>query len=116
MTLARAVDVSRRYGDTLALDGVRLEIAEGEIVGLLGPNGAGKSTLINLLTGARKPSSGRVKLFGADPRRRQAGGISASLHRRPGCPPRCASARSSISYGRTTPAHCLAPSSSTASG
>ncbi|GIF19911.1 ABC-2 type transport system ATP-binding protein [Actinoplanes tereljensis] len=69
MILARAVDVSRHYGDTVALDHVSLDIAAGEIVGLLGPNGAGKSTLISLLTGTRKPSSGHVELLGADPRR-----------------------------------------------
>ncbi|GAA0524777.1 ABC transporter ATP-binding protein [Paractinoplanes ferrugineus] len=68
MILARAIDVSRRYGDTLALDGVSLDITAGQIVGVLGPNGAGKSTLISLLTGIRKPSSGRVELLGQDPR------------------------------------------------
>ncbi|GAA2618015.1 ABC transporter ATP-binding protein [Paractinoplanes durhamensis] len=68
MILARAIDVTRRYGDALALDHVSLDIAAGAIVGVLGPNGAGKSTLISLLTGIRKPSSGRVELLGADPR------------------------------------------------
>jgi ABC-2 type transport system ATP-binding protein len=66
--LARAVDVSRRYGDVLALDRVSLDVEPGEIVGLLGPNGAGKSTLLNLLAGLRRPTSGRVELFGGDPR------------------------------------------------
>ncbi|SNY68011.1 ABC transporter ATP-binding protein [Paractinoplanes atraurantiacus] len=69
MILARAAEVSRRYGDTLALDRVSLDVAAGELVGLLGPNGAGKSTLVNLLTGLRRPSSGRVELCGGDPRR-----------------------------------------------
>jgi ABC-2 type transport system ATP-binding protein len=67
--LARAVDVTHRYGDTLALDGVSLEVSSGDMVGLLGPNGAGKSTLVNLLTGIRRPSSGLVELCGGDPRR-----------------------------------------------
>jgi ABC-2 type transport system ATP-binding protein len=66
--LARAIEASRRYGDTLALDHVTLDVAAGELVGLLGPNGAGKSTLVNLLTGIRRPSSGRVELCGGDPR------------------------------------------------
>ncbi|MBQ0992940.1 ABC transporter ATP-binding protein, partial [Micromonospora sp. H61] len=77
MTLARAEQASRRYGDVLALDRVDLEVRAGELVGLLGPNGAGKSTLMNLLVGLRRPSSGRVELFGRDPRdpasRRQIG-------------------------------------------
>ncbi|WP_426506762.1 ATP-binding cassette domain-containing protein [Dactylosporangium sp. McL0621] len=67
--LARAIEVSRRYGDTLALDRVSLDIPQGGVVGLLGPNGAGKSTLINLLVGLRRPSAGSVELFGGDPRR-----------------------------------------------
>jgi ABC-2 type transport system ATP-binding protein len=65
--LARTVEVTHRYGDTLALDGVSLEVTSGELVGLLGPNGAGKSTLVNLLTGIRRPSSGLVELCGGDP-------------------------------------------------
>jgi ABC-2 type transport system ATP-binding protein len=68
MILAGTRNVSRRYGDQLALDGVTLDIAQGEVVGLLGPNGAGKSTLINLFVGLRKPTSGTVTLFGGDPR------------------------------------------------
>ncbi|MCY1137343.1 ABC transporter ATP-binding protein [Actinoplanes sp. Pm04-4] len=89
MTLARAVEVTRRYGDKLALDRVSFDVEAGELVGLLGPNGAGKSTLVNLLTGIRRPTSGRVELFGADPRvpsaRRELGvtpqetGLPASL-------------------------------------
>ncbi len=65
--LARAVEVSRRYGTTVALDGVNLDVAAGSLIGLLGPNGAGKSTLLNLLTGLRRPTSGRVELFGSRP-------------------------------------------------
>ncbi|GIH73780.1 ABC transporter ATP-binding protein [Planobispora longispora] len=78
-TLARAVGVTRRYGDVLALDGLSLDIRSGELVGLLGPNGAGKSTLINLFVGLRKPSSGRVELLGgspADPARRRGIGVT----------------------------------------
>ncbi|BCJ52909.1 multidrug ABC transporter ATP-binding protein [Actinoplanes sp. NBRC 14428] len=68
MILARATDVSRRYGAVLALDHLDLDVHAGELVGLLGPNGAGKSTLVNLLTGVRRPSTGRVELCGGDPR------------------------------------------------
>ncbi|MEH0823251.1 MULTISPECIES: ABC transporter ATP-binding protein [unclassified Micromonospora] len=68
MILARAEQATRRYGDVLALDRLDLEVRAGELVGLLGPNGAGKSTLINLLVGLRRPTAGRVELFGGDPR------------------------------------------------
>jgi len=66
--LAEAIEVSRSYGDVVALDRVCIQVAQGELVGLLGPNGAGKSTLANLLTGVRRPDSGRVTLCGGDPR------------------------------------------------
>jgi len=67
--LARAESASRRYGGVLALDAVTVDIRRGEIVGLLGPNGAGKTTLVNLFVGLRRLTSGRVELFGGDPRR-----------------------------------------------
>lgn len=60
--------VTRRYGDTVALDGVDLTIEPGSLTGLLGPNGAGKSTLVNLVSGLRRADSGTVRLFGGDPR------------------------------------------------
>ncbi|PRX62161.1 ABC-2 type transport system ATP-binding protein [Nonomuraea fuscirosea] len=65
--LARAHEVTRRYGQVLALDRLSLDIGAGELVGLLGPNGAGKSTLINLFAGLRRPTSGTVELFGGSP-------------------------------------------------
>ncbi|GAA1674156.1 ABC transporter ATP-binding protein [Nonomuraea maheshkhaliensis] len=65
--LARAHEVTRRYGEVLALDRLSLDIGAGELVGLLGPNGAGKSTLINLFVGLRRPTSGTVELFGGSP-------------------------------------------------
>ena len=43
-------EVSKKYGDQLALDAVSLEVKKGEIVGFLGPNGAGKSTLMKIIT------------------------------------------------------------------
>src|SRR5690606_10537912 len=66
-TVARVRNVTRRFGGTVALDGVDLAVGSGEIVGLLGPNGAGKSTLVNLLVGLRRPTSGTVELFGGSP-------------------------------------------------
>jgi ABC-2 type transport system ATP-binding protein len=79
MNVARAVGVTRRFGATVALDGVDLDVAAGTVTGLLGPNGAGKSTLLSLLTGLRRPDSGHVELFGGDPtdpRRRRALGVT----------------------------------------
>jgi iron(III) transport system ATP-binding protein len=55
-------DLSRRYGDTLALDRVSLDIAPSEILCLLGPSGCGKSTLLRIAAGVERPSSGRVLL------------------------------------------------------
>src|SRR6185437_14029328 len=55
-------DLSRRYGATLALDHVSLDIAPGEILCLLGPSGCGKSTLLRIAPGVERPSAGRVLL------------------------------------------------------
>jgi len=65
--LARLVGATRRYGSVVALDGVSLDVPAGQLLGLLGPNGAGKSTLLQLLCGLRRPTSGRVELFGRPP-------------------------------------------------
>jgi ABC-2 type transport system ATP-binding protein len=65
--VARAVDVTRRFGEVTALDQLSLDIPAGQLLGLLGPNGAGKSTLISLFVGLRRPSAGRVEICGGDP-------------------------------------------------
>jgi ABC-type nitrate/sulfonate/bicarbonate transport system ATPase subunit len=57
-----------RAGDVLALDGVDVEVAEGEFVSIVGPSGCGKSTLFNILAGLQLPSDGRVLLAGEEPR------------------------------------------------
>ena len=62
-----ATGLTKRYGDTLAVDGLDLTIHEGDIVAILGPNGAGKSTTIEMLLGLRTPTQGSVRIFGADP-------------------------------------------------
>jgi ABC-2 type transport system ATP-binding protein len=56
--------LTRRFGETVALDGVSLTIAPGEAFGLLGANGAGKTTFIRCLTGVLLPSGGDVKVDG----------------------------------------------------
>lgn len=58
--------VVKRFGSLRALDGVSLEIAEGEFFGLLGPNGAGKTTLISCLAGLSRPDSGALSVMGRD--------------------------------------------------
>jgi ABC-2 type transport system ATP-binding protein len=59
-------DLRKSYGDTLALAGVDLDVARGEIVGLLGPNGAGKTTLVSIVAGLRRPDHGTVHVAGVD--------------------------------------------------
>jgi ABC-2 type transport system ATP-binding protein len=59
--------LTKKYGDLTALDGLTLEVEEGELFGLLGPNGAGKSSTIEILTGQTKPTSGTARVMGADP-------------------------------------------------
>ncbi len=58
--------VSRRFGETLALDDVSLSVEPGELHALLGPNGAGKTTLLRLLTGLVDPTSGSIRVLGVD--------------------------------------------------
>jgi ABC-2 type transport system ATP-binding protein len=60
--------VTKRFGNTAALDSVDLEVPAGEVLALLGPNGAGKTTALSLLLGLRRPDAGSVELFGLDPR------------------------------------------------
>jgi ABC-2 type transport system ATP-binding protein len=73
----RAERLTKRYGDTLALDSLELSVAAGETYGYLGPNGSGKTTTIRLLLGLHRPSGGRAQLFGIDSWR-----DAVSAHRR----------------------------------
>jgi ABC-type multidrug transport system ATPase subunit/peptidoglycan/LPS O-acetylase OafA/YrhL len=66
-TVASLESVTRRYGKTVALNGVTLKLARGELVALLGPNGAGKSSAIALWLGLYAPQSGRATLLGGSP-------------------------------------------------
>jgi len=58
--------LTKRYGSTLALDRLDLDVEPGEVYGYLGPNGAGKTTTIRLLLGLHRPSSGGAEIFGID--------------------------------------------------
>jgi ABC-2 type transport system ATP-binding protein len=60
-------NVSKHYGSLKAVDGLSLDLRPGETVALLGPNGAGKSTSLDMLLALRKPTSGKIAMFGADP-------------------------------------------------
>ncbi len=56
--------LTKRFGDTVALDGVTLDVPTGQVLGLLGPNGAGKTTLIRILLGLTRLTSGEAELLG----------------------------------------------------
>jgi ABC-2 type transport system ATP-binding protein len=61
-------DVSKSYGSFEALRGVSLSVRRGEVFGLVGPNGAGKTSLVECIVGLRVPTSGTIRVLGADPR------------------------------------------------
>jgi ABC-2 type transport system ATP-binding protein len=62
-------ELSKHYGDFVAVDKLNLTVRQGEIFGLLGPNGAGKTTTILMLLGLTEPTAGRVEVLGFDPSR-----------------------------------------------
>jgi ABC-2 type transport system ATP-binding protein len=62
-------NLGKRYGRTVAVDDVSLEVFEGEIFGLIGPNGAGKTTTMECVEGNRVPDKGTIRVLGLDPRR-----------------------------------------------
>jgi ABC-2 type transport system ATP-binding protein len=68
MTLAiETRDLSRRYGERVALDRLTLQVPDGVVFGLVGPNGAGKSTTLRILCGLVQPTSGEVQVAGRSP-------------------------------------------------
>jgi branched-chain amino acid transport system ATP-binding protein len=61
-----ALDLTRRFGGVVAVDGVSIRVGDGELCGVIGPNGAGKSTLFHLVAGHLRPNAGRVHFAGRD--------------------------------------------------
>jgi len=76
--VARLIGVGLRYGRTVALDGITLDIPAGKTVGLLGPDGVGKSSLLSLVAGARAVQRGTVHALGGD--------MASARHREKVCP------------------------------
>ncbi len=59
-------DLKKYYGATKAVDGISLNVEQGEVFGMLGPNGAGKTTTVEIIEGLRQPDAGRVRVLGLD--------------------------------------------------
>src|ERR1700678_1325873 len=68
--IASLRNVSKKYGQQIALDRLTLALRRGEVVALLGPNGAGKTTAVRLLLGLSQVTSGEARIFGGNPRDR----------------------------------------------
>jgi branched-chain amino acid transport system ATP-binding protein len=66
MTILQVEDIHTYYGDAYVLQGLSLELAQGQILGLLGRNGVGKTTLVNSIVGFNRPRRGRIVFKGAD--------------------------------------------------
>src|SRR5919198_657729 len=62
----RLLGVRKVYGDVVAVDGVEIEVREGEFFTMLGPSGSGKTTCLRMIAGFERPDSGRIELGGAD--------------------------------------------------
>ncbi|WP_234555282.1 ABC transporter ATP-binding protein [Thermus caliditerrae] len=69
MAVIETRGLTKRYGRVVAVEGLNLEVHEGEVFGLLGPNGSGKTTTILMLLGLTEPTSGEARVLGLDPMR-----------------------------------------------
>jgi len=58
--LIEVKNITKKYGNTTAVDNISFEVKDGEVVGFLGPNGAGKSTTMNMITGFIEPTEGQI--------------------------------------------------------
>src|SRR6516165_10820581 len=76
MDAIRVDNLTKRYGEHVAVDGISFSVKEGEAFGILGPNGAGKTTTLEMIEGLRRPSAGTIEVLGRpvwpDPRAVQA--------------------------------------------
>jgi len=77
MAVIHAEGLTKHYGSVRALEGLDLEVEQGDAFGYLGPNGSGKTTTIRMLLGLIRPTSGRVRVLGGDPER-----DAVAIHRR----------------------------------
>jgi len=68
-TIISVTNLGKRYGKTVAVDDVSLDVREGEIFGLIGPNGAGKTTTMECVQGHRRADRGTISVLGLDPQR-----------------------------------------------
>lgn len=69
MNVITAENLTKKYGNYVAVDSLRFRVKQGEVFGLLGANGAGKSTTIECVLGTKTADSGRVTIFGNDPKK-----------------------------------------------
>lgn len=72
MDAIEARGLRKRYGETVAVDGLDITVETGEVFGVLGRNGAGKTTAVEIIAGLRRPDEGTVSVLGLDPRRDRA--------------------------------------------
>lgn len=94
----RIENLRKAYGEKVALHGVTLEVAPGQILGYLGPNGAGKTTTVKILNATLKPDGGRVEVCGLDPVR-----VGVAVKQRVGYVPETAAlyeTMTPLEYGR----------------
>src|SRR5439155_25774430 len=71
-------NLSKKYGNTIAVDGISFELERNEIVGLLGPNGAGKTTTINMILGVLEPTAGSISIEGIDVQRQRSKALTST--------------------------------------
>ena len=71
-------NLSKKYRETIAVEGISFDVKANEIVGLLGPNGAGKTTTINMILGVLEPTAGSIRIEGIDVARQRSKALNAT--------------------------------------